>query len=49
MITVLIVDDHAMVRDGLVAVLDAEDDLSVVGAAGRRSERSAPAAVRSSG
>lgn len=34
MITVLIVDDHAMVRDGLVAVLAAEDDLDVVGAAG---------------
>jgi DNA-binding NarL/FixJ family response regulator len=33
MISVLIVDDHAMVRDGLVAVLDAEDDLTVVGAA----------------
>jgi DNA-binding NarL/FixJ family response regulator len=34
MISVLIVDDHAMVRDGLVAVLDAEDDLDIVGAAG---------------
>ncbi len=34
MISVLIVDDHAMVRDGLVAVLDAEDDLAVVGSAG---------------
>jgi two-component system, NarL family, response regulator DevR len=33
-ISVLIVDDHAMVRDGLVAVLDAEDDLAVVGSAG---------------
>lgn len=34
MIRVLIVDDHAMVRDGLVAVLAAEDDIDVVGAAG---------------
>ena len=34
MISVLIVDDHAMVRDGLVAVLGAEDDLAVVGSAG---------------
>lgn len=29
----LIVDDHPMVRDGLAAVLDSEDDLDVIGVA----------------
>lgn len=33
MISVLIVDDHAMVRDGLTKVLDLEDDIEVLGTA----------------
>jgi DNA-binding NarL/FixJ family response regulator len=33
-ITVLLADDHAMVRSGLRALLDAQDDLDVVGEAG---------------
>ena len=33
-IRVLIVDDHAVVRSGLRRVLEAEDDLEVVGEAG---------------
>ena len=34
MITVLVVDDHPVVRSGLVGMLDVEDDLVVVGEAG---------------
>ncbi|MFN8082357.1 MAG: response regulator transcription factor [Kineosporiaceae bacterium] len=34
MITVLVVDDHPVVRSGLVGMLDVEDDLTVVGEAG---------------
>jgi DNA-binding NarL/FixJ family response regulator len=33
-ITVLVVDDHPVVRSGLVGMLDVEDDLEVVGEAG---------------
>ena len=33
MITVLVVDDHAMVREGLASVLAADGDIEVVGAA----------------
>ena len=33
MIRVLIADDHALLRDGLRAILDAQDDLEVVGEA----------------
>jgi DNA-binding NarL/FixJ family response regulator len=33
MIRVLIVDDHAMVRDGLTKILDLEDDIEVMGTA----------------
>ena len=33
MITVLLVDDHRVVRDGLRAFLDVQDDLEVVGEA----------------
>ncbi len=33
-ITVLVVDDHPVVRSGLVGMLDIEDDLEVVGEAG---------------
>ena len=33
MITVLVVDDHQLVRAGLVGLLDAADDLEVVGEA----------------
>lgn len=32
-ITVLVVDDHPVVRDGLVGLLDGQDDLAVVGEA----------------
>ena len=34
MIRVLVVDDHPIVREGLVAILDAQDDMTVVGEAG---------------
>src|SRR5688572_11564416 len=37
-ITVLIVDDHPVVRDGLEAMLSTEDDIEVVGEAGSGSE-----------
>ena len=33
MIRVLIVDDHALVRDGLTKILDLEDDINVLGTA----------------
>lgn len=33
-ITVLIVDDHAVVRHGIRALLDAEGDFQVIGEAG---------------
>ena len=32
-VTVLVVDDHPVVRDGLVGMLDGQDDLRVVGQA----------------
>jgi DNA-binding NarL/FixJ family response regulator len=38
MITVLVVDDHPVVRSGLVGMLDVEDDLEVVGEAGDGAE-----------
>lgn len=38
MVNVLLVDDHAMVRQGLRSVLDAYDDLHVVGEAGDGAE-----------
>ncbi|WP_144877303.1 response regulator transcription factor [Microbacterium sp. 1.5R] len=38
MITVLVVDDHAMVREGLASVLAADGDISVVGAAATGAE-----------
>jgi len=31
-ISVLVVDDHALVREGLIAILDAESDLEMIGA-----------------
>jgi DNA-binding NarL/FixJ family response regulator len=34
MIRVLVVDDHPVVREGLVAILDAQEDMTVVGEAG---------------
>lgn len=34
MIKILVVDDHPVVREGLVAILDAQEDLTVVGEAG---------------
>lgn len=34
MIKILVVDDHPVVREGLVAILEAQDDLTVVGEAG---------------
>ncbi|MGJ3507290.1 response regulator [Enemella sp. A6] len=51
MITVVVVDDHPLVRDGIVTILSREDDLQVVGeAAGGREalivvEREAPDVV----
>jgi len=41
---VLIVDDHALVREGMQRILEAESDLEVVGAAGNCSEALALAA-----
>jgi len=38
MISVLLVDDHGMVREGLKYYLDTEDDINVVGEAGDGSE-----------
>jgi DNA-binding NarL/FixJ family response regulator len=37
-ITILLVDDHELIRSGLGAVLDLEDDMSVVGTAGSVAE-----------
>lgn len=34
MISILVVDDHPVVREGLVAILEAQDDLTVAGEAG---------------
>jgi two-component system, NarL family, response regulator NreC len=47
MITVVLADDHAVVRGALKALLEAQDDLEVVGEAGDLG--SARAAVRSAG
>ncbi len=38
LIRILLVDDHAVLRAGLKALLDAEDDLRVVGEAGTGEE-----------
>ncbi|GAA4936424.1 LuxR family two component transcriptional regulator [Actinomycetospora succinea] len=38
MITVFLVDDHEVVRQGVAALLDAEDDMEVVGGAGTVTE-----------
>ena len=38
MIRVLVVDDHAMVREGLASVLAADGDIEVVGAAANGAE-----------
>lgn len=45
MITILLVDDHPMVREGLRGMLDAEADLAVIGAAGSGAEAVATAAA----
>ena len=37
-IRILLVDDHELIRSGLGAVLDLEDDMDVVGTAGSVSE-----------
>ena len=37
-ITVLLVDDHELIRSGLGAVLDLEPDMSIVGTAGSVAE-----------
>lgn len=46
MITVMLVDDHPVVREGLRGMLEAEPDLSVVGEAGSGAEALALARVR---
>ncbi|WP_433049248.1 response regulator [Dactylosporangium sp. CS-033363] len=46
MITVLLVDDHPVVRDGLRGMLQAEPDLDVVGEAGSGDEAVVAAAAR---
>lgn len=38
MITIMLVDDHPVVREGLREMLEAEDDLTVVGEAGSGEE-----------
>lgn len=38
MIKILVVDDHPVVREGLVAILDAQEEFSVVGEAGDGAE-----------
>lgn len=38
MIKILIVDDHPIVREGLVSIVDAEDDLAVIGQAANGGE-----------
>jgi DNA-binding NarL/FixJ family response regulator len=38
MINILVVDDHPIVREGLVAILEAQDDFNVVGEAGNGEE-----------
>ena len=46
MISIVVVDDHAVVRSGLRLLLEAEKDMKVVGDAGNaatRSSRCAPA------
>src|SRR5689334_17601051 len=45
MITILVVDDHPIVRQGLVGVLEDEDGFAVVGAAAS-AEEALPIAVR---
>ena len=42
--TVLLVDDHPVVREGLRGMIDAEDDLTVVGEAASGAEAQAMAA-----
>ncbi len=44
MITVLIVDDEELVRTGLRMILDAEEDISVIGDAGDGHEALHPSA-----
>jgi DNA-binding NarL/FixJ family response regulator len=46
MITVILVDDHPVVREGLRGMLEAEPDLSVVGEAGSGAEAVALARLR---
>jgi DNA-binding NarL/FixJ family response regulator len=46
MITVMLVDDHPVVREGLRGMLEAEPDLSVIGEAGCGAEALALARVR---
>ena len=41
-IRVLLVDDHAVVREGLRTFLELQDGIEVVGEAGRRRARASP-------
>ena len=43
---IVLVDDHAIMRQGLRAVLDREDDLAVVGEAGTADSAAAAVATR---
>ncbi len=45
-IKVLIVDDHAIMRDGIKALLNVHDDIEIVGEASEGKEANAPYNIR---